>query len=235
MQIEKNGSGPWPGVDVEGVTVTLTVGDDALSFDCADLQEDGQVTVDVVRGHDGGLAVGVEKGVEYVANLIIPPVRYEDVPLPVTLEEPDLPEDLDPACITPAPTTESVRVPLAASDMEAVRLILWTVTDNMEDNMATIITKDSLRSSVESATGGLCTVLYDDAGHPSFMRRIPKMRIEDLYPDLGLTGTHPAFIVNGVEKSELFIGMYPASLVDSYAVSLPGMDPANYLNFDTLR
>ena len=132
MQIEKNGSGPWPGVDVEGVTVTLTVGDDALSFDCAALQEDGQVTVDVVRGHDGGLAVGVEKGVEYVANLIIPPARYEDVPLPATLEEPDLPEDLDPACITAAPTTESVRVPLAASDMEAVRLILWTVTDNME-------------------------------------------------------------------------------------------------------
>ena len=99
--------------------------------------------------------------------------------------------------------------------------------------MATIITKDSLRSSVESATGGLCTVLYDDAGHPSYMRRIPKMRIEDLYPDLGLTGTHPAFIVNGVEKSELFIGMYPASLVDSYAVSLPGMDPANTLNFDS--
>lgn len=132
MQIEKNGSGPWPGVDVEGVTVTLTVGDDTLSFDCAALQEDGQVTVDVVRGHDGGLAVGVDNGTEYVANLIIPPAHYEDVPLPVTLEEPDLPEDLDPACITPAPTTESMRVPLAASDMEAVRLILWTVTDNME-------------------------------------------------------------------------------------------------------
>ena len=132
MQIETKGSGPWPGVDVDGVKVTLTVGDDALSFDCEALQEDGQVTVDVVRGHDGGLAVGVENGVEYVANLIIPPAHYEDVPLPVTLEEPDLPEDLDPACITPAPTTESVRVPLAASDMEAVRLILWTVTDNME-------------------------------------------------------------------------------------------------------
>lgn len=132
MQIEKNGSGPWPGVDVEGVTVTLTVGNDALSFDCAALQEDGQVTVDVVRGHDGGLAVGVEKGVEYVATLIIPPARYEDVPLPVTLEEPDLPEDLDPACITPAPTTERVLVQLSSADMEAVRLILWTVTDNME-------------------------------------------------------------------------------------------------------
>ena len=132
MQTEKKGSGPWPGVEMDGVNVTLTGGEGSLTFDCAALQEDGQVTVDVVRGHDGGLAVGVENGVEYVANLIIPPAHYEDVPLPVTLEEPDLPEDLDPACITPSPTTESVRVPLAASDMEAVRLILWTVTDNME-------------------------------------------------------------------------------------------------------
>lgn len=132
MQMEKKGSGPWPGVKVDGVTVTLTVGESSLAFDCAAMQEDGQVTVDAVRGHDGGLAVGVENGVEYVANLLIPPARYEDVPLPVTLEEPDLPEDLDPACITPAPTTESVRVQLCAADMEAVRLILWTVTDNME-------------------------------------------------------------------------------------------------------
>ena len=99
--------------------------------------------------------------------------------------------------------------------------------------MATIITKDSLRSSVEAATGGLVTVLYDDGGHPNYMRRIPKIKIEDLYPDLGLTGTHPAFIVNGVEKSELFIGVYPASVVDKYGVSLPGMDPAHDLNFDS--
>ncbi len=99
--------------------------------------------------------------------------------------------------------------------------------------MATIISKDNLRSSVEAATGGLVTVLYDDAGHPSYMRRIPKVNIEDLYPDLGLTGTHPAFIVDGVEKDELFIGQFPATLVDSYAVSLPGLDPANYLTFDS--
>ena len=99
--------------------------------------------------------------------------------------------------------------------------------------MATIITKDSLRSSVEAATGGLVTVLYDEGGHPNYMRRIPKVRIEDVYPDLGLTGPHPAFVVNGVEKSELFIGVYPATVVDGYGVSLPGMDPANYLNFDS--
>ncbi len=95
-----------------------------------------------------------------------------------------------------------------------------------------IVSKDSLRSSVEAATGGLCTVLYDAAGHPNFMRRIPKIRIEDVYPDLGLTGTHPAFIVNGVEKSELFISVYANTVVDNVGVSLPGLDPAVSMNFD---
>lgn len=133
MQIEKNGSGPWPGVATDGVNVTLTAGDESLSFDCAALQDDGQVTVDVVRGHDGGLAVGVENGTEYVANLIIPPARYELVALPAPLAAEELPEDLDPACITPAPTTESVRVPLDAAGMAAVRLILWTITNNSEE------------------------------------------------------------------------------------------------------
>ena len=117
----------------DGVNVTLTAGDESLSFDCTALQEDGQVTVDVVRGHDGGLAVGVENGTEYVANLIIPPARYELVALPAPLAAEELPEDLDPACITPAPTTESVRVPLDAAGMAAVRLILWTITNNSEE------------------------------------------------------------------------------------------------------
>lgn len=98
--------------------------------------------------------------------------------------------------------------------------------------MATIITKDALRASVEAATGGLVTVLYDAKGHPNFMRRIPKVKIEDLYPDLGLTGTHLAFIVDGVEKDELFISVYPNYVVDNVGVSLPGTDPTNYLDFD---
>lgn len=98
--------------------------------------------------------------------------------------------------------------------------------------MATIISKDSLRASVEAATGGLVTVLYDDAGHPSYMRVIPKVQIQDVYPNLGLTGTHPAFIVDGVEKSELYIGVYPASLAGGLAVSLPGVDAATSINFD---
>lgn len=95
-----------------------------------------------------------------------------------------------------------------------------------------IVSKDSLRSSVEAATGGLCTVLYDCLGHPNIMRRIPKFRIEDVYPDLGVTGAHPAFIVNGVEKSELFVSVYINAVADNVGVSLPGLAPAMNMNFN---
>lgn len=135
MQIEKNGSGPWPEVAVDGVNVTLSVGSETpLTLDCAALQEDWQVTVDVVRGQDGALAQGVENGTVYVANLIIPPARYEDVPLaePLAVAEASLQEE-DPAGGMMQPTTESVRVPLQAEDMESVRLILWTVTHNQQE------------------------------------------------------------------------------------------------------
>lgn len=135
MQIEKKGSGPWPGVDVKGVNVTLVVdGESPLTLDCNALQKDWQVTVDVVRTQGGALALGVTNGTDYVANLIIPPARYEDVPLaePQVVAEMDMGED-DPASFIMQPTTESVRVPLKAEDMESVRLILWTVTENTQE------------------------------------------------------------------------------------------------------
>ena len=98
--------------------------------------------------------------------------------------------------------------------------------------MTTIITKDPLRAAVEAATGGLVTVLYDAAGYPNYMRRIARCQIQDLYPALGLTGTHPAFIVNGVEKPEIFIGQFPACIAGDCGVSLPAQEPAHTLDFD---
>ena len=98
--------------------------------------------------------------------------------------------------------------------------------------MTTIITKDPLRAAVEAATGGLVTVLYDAAGYPNYMRRIARCQIQDLYPTLGLTGTHPAFIVNGVEKPEIFIGQFPACIAGDCGVSLPAQEPAHTLDFD---
>ena len=97
-----------------------------------------------------------------------------------------------------------------------------------------IFNKDPLRASVEAATGGKVTVLYDDKGYPSYMEVVPKFNVEDIDADLG-TGVHPAFIVNGVEKSEIFVGQYKANVLDGRALSLPGYDQATSITFDNAR
>lgn len=102
--------------------------------------------------------------------------------------------------------------------------------------MTVIFTRDHLRTSVEAATGGKVTVLYDDKGYPSYMAVIPKFNIEDV---MGATtwgtGVHPAFKVNGVEKSQLFIGQFQATVLDGRACSLPGKDPTASITFDTAK
>ena len=100
--------------------------------------------------------------------------------------------------------------------------------------MPTIITKDALRAAVESATGGQCTVLYDSKGFANYMRIVPKFRCEDINANLG-TGIHPAFIVGGVEKSEIFIGQYNAVNMDGLGVSQPGMAPYVSINFNNAK
>ncbi len=97
--------------------------------------------------------------------------------------------------------------------------------------MPTIFVKDNLRSSVEAATGGKVTVLYDDKGYPSYMVVVPKFNCEDIDESLG-SGVFPAFVVNGVEKSQIFVGQYQAIVKDSRAVSIPGVDPTTSVIFD---
>jgi hypothetical protein len=97
-----------------------------------------------------------------------------------------------------------------------------------------IFVKDDLRASVEAATGGQVTVLYTAAGHPSYLVRIPKFNLEDIDESLG-TGVHPAFIVNGVEKSEILIGQYPGIVKDGNLLSIPGVIPWVSVHFDGFR
>jgi hypothetical protein len=94
--------------------------------------------------------------------------------------------------------------------------------------------KDTLRESVEATTGGKVTVLYDDKGYPSYMNVIPKFKVEDIDASLG-TGVHPAFIVGGVEKSEIFIGQYQAHVKNGMPVSMPGFKPTTSVDFDTAK
>ena len=85
--------------------------------------------------------------------------------------------------------------------------------------MTTILIKDALRQSVEAASGGLQTVLYTAKGQPSFMNIIEKFDMSDIDPDL--SGTHPAFIINGTEVSQILVGTYTASLINGELLSLP--------------
>lgn len=108
---------------------------------------------------------------------------------------------------------------------------LGITTDN---NNLTILIKDSLRQSVELASGGLQTVLYTAKGQATYMNIIQKYDMSTIHASL--SGTHPAFIVDGVEKPEIFIGTYQGRIVGGELLSLPNVEPThstNYTNFLT--
>ena len=94
----------------------------------------------------------------------------------------------------------------------------------------TILIKDSLRQSVELASGGLQTVLYTAKGQPTYMNIIQKYNMSTI--DASLSGTHPAFIVDGVEKPEIFIGTYQGIIVNGELLSLPNVEPSHSTNYD---
>ncbi len=95
----------------------------------------------------------------------------------------------------------------------------------------TISVPDSLRRSVESASGGKVTVMYTAKGQPSYMAVIPKFTVQSIDASLG-TGTHPMFVVGGVDKSFRYLGLYPGVIRNGELLSLPGEDPANTITHD---
>lgn len=92
--------------------------------------------------------------------------------------------------------------------------------------MTNIFTKDSLRQSVENASGGRNTIIYDSAGNPNYMVVVPKLDLA-IYNQSGVTGTHKAFVYGDAddEVSEIFIGKYPASMLGTSVVSMPNQRP----------
>ena len=99
--------------------------------------------------------------------------------------------------------------------------------------MTTIIIKDHLRQAIESASGGRQTVLYTPKGQASFVTIFNKVDLKTLNPDL--SGTHPAFIINGKEVSQLFIGTYQGTIIDGELVSQPWTLPSSGVTFATVR
>jgi hypothetical protein len=96
------------------------------------------------------------------------------------------------------------------------------------------LNKDTLLSSVLAASGGKQVIKYNANGDPSVMVRIPRFNLEDIDSSLG-TGPHPAFVVNGVVKSEIYIGAFQAILEKGCAISVPGQSPKVSLDFDASK
>ncbi len=88
---------------------------------------------------------------------------------------------------------------------------------------------------VEEVSLGRNTAMFDDQGNPSIMVRFGAKLLSDLvsgWPD----DLHPAFVVNGAAKSELWVGKYQAITVGAgateRALSLRRKDPRALVTFD---
>lgn len=92
---------------------------------------------------------------------------------------------------------------------------------------------DAIKLSVEASMPNN-TVLFDDKGMPSIMVKIPKFKISDVIVG-GSETTHPAFIVDGVEKDFIYISKYQNTVIDDRAYSLPMQDPKTYTTFDQAK
>jgi len=76
------------------------------------------------------------------------------------------------------------------------------------------------------------SIITDDKGLPSVMVYIPKFKISDVITG-GPDSTHPAFIVDGVEKSGIYISKYQNCVYNGRAYSLPAEDPKTGINAET--
>ncbi|MBQ8331151.1 MAG: SUMF1/EgtB/PvdO family nonheme iron enzyme [Clostridia bacterium] len=74
------------------------------------------------------------------------------------------------------------------------------------------------------------TLIYDDLGLPSVMVYVPKFKISDVIPG-GSDSTHPAFIVDGVERDGIYISKYQNVVLNGRAYSIPCEDPAVSVSF----
>ncbi|MCD7810390.1 MAG: SUMF1/EgtB/PvdO family nonheme iron enzyme [Ruminococcus sp.] len=78
------------------------------------------------------------------------------------------------------------------------------------------------------------SILTDDKGLPSVMVYIPKFKMSEVI-DGASDSTHPAFIVDGVEISGIYISKYQNITYNSRAYSLPGEDPRASVTVDSAR
>ncbi len=89
-----------------------------------------------------------------------------------------------------------------------------------------------LTEAVRALSGDRNTVLYDDAGVPSIMVRIPAMTCRELLKGRESEALHPAFRLGSKRLREVWVSKYLNCVVDGRAASLPMSVPENVRNID---
>jgi hypothetical protein len=87
--------------------------------------------------------------------------------------------------------------------------------------MPTIISKDSLRTSVEAATGGFGYCALRRCRYPN-LSYPPENSYQDVYPDLGLSGTPPHLSWTGWRRASFTSACIPPPLSGAWPCRCPG-------------
>lgn len=89
---------------------------------------------------------------------------------------------------------------------------------------------DDLQGAVAEFGAGN-KVIYDDIGMPSIMYGVPKMKYSDIITG-GTDEVLPFWIVDGEEKSTIWVSKFPNIVESDRAYSLGMRLPKNYITFD---
>lgn len=139
--------------------------------------------------------------------------------------------------MTPLSTKQAITAQVGTIGTAASKNI-GTADANISDNAGIqILIRDPRRKSVEDASGGRNTVIYDAQGNPNVMVVIPRFNYQDLgLPDLQLgTGTPTAFLTNGAARGEILIAKYLASDGGSTCSVVGGVQPLTSVNYDQAK
>jgi hypothetical protein len=93
---------------------------------------------------------------------------------------------------------------------------------------------DQFAAAVKEISGGKNIVLLDDLGLPSVYVPFNKVKNSELVAGLS-ENIHPAFLVDGVEKSCFYYSKYQNVVINGRAYSLAHRDPKTYITFDQAR
>lgn len=89
---------------------------------------------------------------------------------------------------------------------------------------------DDLQGAV-AQFGANNKVIFDDTGMPSIMVAVPKAKYSDVITG-GTDETLPFWIMDGEEKSVIYVSKFLNIVENDRAYSLGGYLPRNYINFD---